>query len=37
MERRLTDPTGLRAFDTGGYAYDPDRSSEARPVFTRES
>lgn len=36
MERRLTDPTDLRAFDSGGYAFDPEQSLEDRPVFIRE-
>ncbi|MBN2759052.1 MAG: peroxide stress protein YaaA [Rhodobacteraceae bacterium] len=36
LERRLTDPAELRAFDTGGYAYDPMQSTEDRPVFRRE-
>ncbi|WP_296640271.1 peroxide stress protein YaaA [Roseinatronobacter sp.] len=36
MERRLTDPAELRAFDSGGYAFDAEQSSEDRPVFIRE-
>jgi len=36
MERRLTDPADLRAFDSGGYAFDAEQSSEDRPVFIRE-
>jgi cytoplasmic iron level regulating protein YaaA (DUF328/UPF0246 family) len=36
LERRLSDPAELRAFDTGGYAYDPAQSTEKRPVFLRE-
>ncbi|MEO1452799.1 MAG: peroxide stress protein YaaA [Pseudomonadota bacterium] len=36
VERRLTDPAGLRDFDTGGYAYDPARSSATSPVFVRD-
>ncbi len=35
IERRLTDPRGLRDFDTGGYAYDPERSEPDAPVFVR--
>jgi len=36
IDRRLSDPAGLRDFDTGGYAYDPDRSTEEAPVFVRD-
>ena len=36
MEHRLTDPADLRAFDSGGYAFDAEQSSEDRPVFIRE-
>ncbi|MCL1627648.1 peroxide stress protein YaaA [Roseibaca sp. V10] len=36
MEHRLTDPAELRAFDSGGYAFDAKQSSEDRPVFIRE-
>ena len=35
VERRLTDPEGLRDFDSGGYAYDPGRSKTDAPVFVR--
>jgi len=37
MERRITDPAGLRDFDTGGYRFDPGRSTDAAPVFLRSS
>ena len=32
---RLTDPEGLLDFDTGGYRYRPDLSSDDKPVFVR--
>ncbi|MEM1430602.1 MAG: peroxide stress protein YaaA [Pseudomonadota bacterium] len=35
VERRLTDPQSLTAFDTGGYAFAPDLSEPDRPVFLR--
>jgi len=35
IERRLTDPEGLRDFDSGDYAYDPERSEADAPVFVR--
>ncbi|MFV0492946.1 MAG: peroxide stress protein YaaA [Pseudorhodobacter sp.] len=35
MEHRLNDPTDLRGFDTGGYAWDAQSSSPERPVFRR--
>ncbi len=34
-ENRLTDPADILSFTTGGYAYDPDRSSPETPVFLR--
>ena len=37
LERRLTNPKDLHAFDTGGYAHNPAQSTEDRPVFIRES
>jgi len=37
LENRLTDPAGLRDFDTGGYAFVPEQSTQDRPVFLRES
>jgi uncharacterized protein len=37
LEHRLTDPTGLHDFTTGGYAYQPDKSRPERPVFLRHS
>ena len=35
VQRRLTDPEGLKDFDTGGYVYQPDLSDEDKPVFVR--
>nr|WP_170539899.1 peroxide stress protein YaaA [Ruegeria arenilitoris] len=35
IQRRLTDPAGLRDFDTGGYVYRPDLSEPDKPVFVR--
>ena len=35
VQNRLRDPEGLRDFDTGGYRFQPDESSVARPVFLR--
>jgi cytoplasmic iron level regulating protein YaaA (DUF328/UPF0246 family) len=35
IERRLTSAEGLTDFDTGGYAFDPDRSEPNAPVFVR--
>jgi cytoplasmic iron level regulating protein YaaA (DUF328/UPF0246 family) len=35
IQHRLTDPAGLKDFDYGGYAYDPERSTEDKPVFVR--
>lgn len=35
LERRITDPEGLRDFDTGGYAFVPEQSSADRIVFIR--
>ncbi|WP_179381218.1 peroxide stress protein YaaA [Jannaschia marina] len=35
MENRITDPAELAAFETGGYAYQPDRSTAEAPVFLR--
>ena len=34
-ENRLTDPADILGFSTGGYAYDPDRSTPDAPVFLR--
>lgn len=34
-EQRLTDPSDLAAFTTGGYALDADRSTPDSPVFLR--
>lgn len=36
-ENRLTDPADILAFGTGGYAYDPDRSTPDAPVFVRDA
>lgn len=35
-EHRLTNPDDLRSFDTGGYAFAPNRSSVDRLVFLRD-
>jgi cytoplasmic iron level regulating protein YaaA (DUF328/UPF0246 family) len=35
-EHRLTDAVDLRGFDTGGYAFAPDRSAGDRLVFMRD-
>ncbi len=35
IQHRLTDPTALCDFDTGGYVYRPDLSEENKPVFVR--
>jgi hypothetical protein len=35
LERRLEDPEDLRAFDAGGYRFDPELSEAERPVFVR--
>lgn len=35
IQRRLTNPDGLRDFDLGGYRYDPARSRPEAPVFRR--
>lgn len=37
VERRLTDPAGLRDFDLGGYRYCPDRSEGEAWVFLRDA
>jgi cytoplasmic iron level regulating protein YaaA (DUF328/UPF0246 family) len=36
LERRVTDPEGLKDFDLGGYAFDPGRSEGDRMVFVRD-
>jgi len=36
IERRLTDPEGLKDFDSGGYRYIPDMSEGDRWVFLRD-
>jgi cytoplasmic iron level regulating protein YaaA (DUF328/UPF0246 family) len=35
IQNRLTNPADLTGFETGGYQFDPDQSSETRPVFVR--
>lgn len=35
IENRISDPEALRDFDSGGYAYDAERSSPEAPVFVR--
>ncbi|ASP19876.1 peroxide stress protein YaaA [Antarctobacter heliothermus] len=35
IQKRLTDPEGLRDFDLGGYRYQPDLSEPDRPTFLR--
>lgn len=37
VENRLTDDAALEAFDTGGYAYSAELSTEDAPAFVRES
>lgn len=36
IENRVQDPSGLQAFNAGGYAYDPDQSTNNAPVFVRD-
>ncbi|WP_204112358.1 peroxide stress protein YaaA [Shimia biformata] len=36
IQRRLTDPDGLKDFDLGGYRYQPGMSDPDRPVFLRD-
>lgn len=35
IQRRLTDPEGLKDFDLGGYAYQPEKSEGDQMVFLR--
>ena len=35
MQNRIDQPDGLKDFDLGGYAFQPDRSTEDNPVFLR--
>ncbi|MBY5987385.1 peroxide stress protein YaaA [Roseovarius atlanticus] len=35
VQNRLTDPDSLKDFDSGGYRYDADRSTEDEPAFIR--
>ena len=37
VERRLTDPAALTAFDTGGYTHAPELSEPGRPAFLRRA
>lgn len=37
IQRRLTDPEGLRDFDLGGYLFQPEMSEPDRPVFLRSA
>ena len=36
IERRITDPEGLKDFDTGGYRFNAGMSDVDRPVFLRD-
>ncbi len=36
-EHRIERPADLRDFDAGGYAFDPDESTETAPVFARSA
>jgi len=36
VENALTDPVDIKGFSTGGYAYDTDLSTPAKPVFLRD-
>ncbi|MBY5933662.1 peroxide stress protein YaaA [Tateyamaria omphalii] len=35
IQNRVTDLEGVRSFDTDGYAYQPNLSTDAKPVFVR--
>ncbi|WP_109465707.1 peroxide stress protein YaaA [Albibacillus kandeliae] len=35
VQNRLTDPTAITEFDSGGYVYRPDLSATDKPVFVR--
>ncbi|MEM9583880.1 MAG: peroxide stress protein YaaA [Pseudomonadota bacterium] len=35
IQNRITSPEGLRDFNTGGYAFQPDQSTREKPVFLR--
>ncbi|MBT9385890.1 peroxide stress protein YaaA [Pseudooceanicola sp. CBS1P-1] len=37
IERRLSDPEGLKDFDLGGYIYQPERSSDDQFVYLRDA
>ncbi|MCR9069402.1 MAG: peroxide stress protein YaaA [Rhodobacteraceae bacterium] len=37
VERRLTDPEDITAFDTGGYVHAPDLSTPGKPAFIRSA
>ena len=36
VQHRLTDPEGLKDFDSGGYAYQPDQSDAKKWLFLRD-
>jgi len=36
VQRRLTDPEGLKDFDSGGYTYQPDQSDAKKWLFLRD-
>jgi cytoplasmic iron level regulating protein YaaA (DUF328/UPF0246 family) len=36
VQNRIVDPESLKDFDTGGYKFQPDRSTPLRPVFLRQ-
>jgi cytoplasmic iron level regulating protein YaaA (DUF328/UPF0246 family) len=36
VENRITDMDGLKSFGAGGYAFDADLSTDAKPVFLRD-
>jgi len=37
LEHRLTEPDQLQAFNTGGYAFEPDLSEPSKPAFLRRA
>jgi uncharacterized protein len=37
LENRITDPAALHDFTTGGYVFQPDQSTAAKPVFLRHT
>lgn len=36
VQNRISDPSSLKDFDTGGYVYQPNQSDPVRPVFLRD-